>query len=345
LKTFDASINSAIFINRATLEAKDFQLLGGMFVKDDKNFYPVYEGKMTQFYDHRAGNVVVNTENLIRQAQSEEVSIVDHENPDFIPSFQYWIEDENFTKDFSKSERWFLGIKKVTSSTNERTFIATVIPFFPTTYSFKLIGWDVRNGIELIGNLNSLVFDYFTKLKLGGVNLAEFVINQLPVLSPDKYKQENKDKILPRILELTYTSWDIKAFADDLWREADEPLQALLREQWEENRVATGGHPWEVPEWSAAYPEIVWEQDGGGIPFPPFKWDEERRALLRAELDALYAQLYGLTEEDLRYILDPQDVCGADFPGETFRVLKDKEIRQHGEYRTKRLVLEAWGRL
>jgi hypothetical protein len=193
--------------------------------------------------------------------------------------------------------------------------------------------------------LNSLVFDYFTKLKLGGVNLAEFVINQLPVLSPDKYKQENKDKILPRILELTYTSWDIKAFADDLWREADEPLQALLREQWEENRVATGGHPWEVPEWSAAYPEIVWEQDGGGIPFPPFKWDEERRALLRAELDALYAQLYGLTEEDLRYILDPQDVCGADFPGETFRVLKDKEIRQHGEYRTKRLVLEAWGRL
>jgi hypothetical protein len=62
-------------------------------------------------------------------------------------------------------------------------------------------------------------------------------------------------------------------------------------------------------------------------------------------LDAYYAKLYGLTRDELRYILDPQDVYGLDFPGETFRVLKDKEIRQFGEYRTRRLVLEAWDRL
>jgi hypothetical protein len=77
----------------------------------------------------------------------------------------------------------------------------------------------------------------------------------------------------------------------------------------------------------------------------PFRWDEERRALLRAELDAYYARLYGLTRNELRYILDPQDVYGPDFPGEMFRVMKDKEIRQYGEYRTRRLVLEAWDRL
>lgn len=59
----------------------------------------------------------------------------------------------------------------------------------------------------------------------------------------------------------------------------------------------------------------------------------------------IYAKLYGLTTEELRYILDPQDVYGPDFPGETFRVLKDKEIRKYGEYRTRRLVLEAWKRL
>jgi len=45
----------------------------------------------------------------------------------------------------------------------------------------------------------------------------------------------------------------------------------------------------------------------------------------RAELDAFYAKLYGLTEEELRYILDPQDVFDPDFPGETFRVLKEKK--------------------
>ena len=32
------------------------------------------------------------------------------------------------------------------------------------------------------------------------------------------------------------------------------------------------------------------------------RWDEERRAALRAELDAFYAHLYGLTREELGYI-------------------------------------------
>ncbi|WP_157056390.1 hypothetical protein [Pseudorhodobacter aquimaris] len=78
---------------------------------------------------------------------------------------------------------------------------------------------------------------------------------------------------------------------------------------------------------------------------PPFPWDEDRRADLRADLDAFYARAYGLTRDELRYILNPADVKGPDYPSETFRVLKEKEIRQHGEYRTRRLVLAAWDRM
>jgi hypothetical protein len=74
----------------------------------------------------------------------------------------------------------------------------------------------------------------------------------------------------------------------------------------------------------------------------PFVWNPERRAILRAELDAKYAKLYGLTRDELRYILDPSDVYGAEFPSETFRVLKSKEMKEYGEYRTQRLVLAAW---
>jgi hypothetical protein len=77
----------------------------------------------------------------------------------------------------------------------------------------------------------------------------------------------------------------------------------------------------------------------------PFAFDPERRALLRAELDAYCAHLYGLTRDELRYILDPADVMGPDYPSETFRVLKNNEIREFGEYRAQRLVLEAWDRL
>src|SRR5262249_35917758 len=77
----------------------------------------------------------------------------------------------------------------------------------------------------------------------------------------------------------------------------------------------------------------------------PFAWDEDRRAQLRAELDAWYARAYGLTRDELRYILDPGDVKGPDYPSETFRVLKKNEIARFGEYRTARLVLGAYQQL
>ena len=90
----------------------------------------------------------------------------------------------------------------------------------------------------------------------------------------------------------------------------------------------------------------------------------------RAELDAWYARLYGLACKQLRYILVPHGLSAReladildpwedptctgphllpaepaeDFPGETFRVLKTKEEKKHGEYRTRRPVLEAWER-
>jgi len=87
-----------------------------------------------------------------------------------------------------------------------------------------------------------------------------------------------------------------------------------------------------------------WAEDLG-YDGPPFPFDPDRRAQLRAELDAYYARIYGLTRDELRYILDPADVMGEDYPSETFRVLKKNEIREFGEYRTRRLVLAAWDRL
>jgi hypothetical protein len=87
-----------------------------------------------------------------------------------------------------------------------------------------------------------------------------------------------------------------------------------------------------------------WAQDLG-YTGEPFAFNPERRATLRAELDAYFAKLYGLTRDELRYILDPADIMGEDYPSETFRVLKKNEEREFGEYRTQRLVLEAWDKL
>ncbi|MGY3539843.1 hypothetical protein ACVIIY_004063 [Bradyrhizobium sp. USDA 4515] len=88
----------------------------------------------------------------------------------------------------------------------------------------------------------------------------------------------------------------------------------------------------------------TWAEDLG-YSGPPFPWDEGRRALLRADLDAFFALKYGLSRDELRYVLDPADAGGSNYPSETFRVLKANEERRFGEYQTRRLVLEAYDRL
>lgn len=195
-----------------------------------------------------------------------------------------------------RSPEWLMGWRGVTSTTNSRTLICTIVPRSATQHNFLLIHPEVFPA-PLLSNLNSIVLDYLSRVKMG-TYMSQFVIKQLPVLSPDHYSEADLAYIVPRVLELTYTAHDLAAWAKDL------------------------GH------------------NG-----PPFPFHPERRAQLRAELDAYYARLYGLTRDELRYILDPAEVMGDDYPSETFRVLKNGELREFGEYRTQRLVLEAWDRL
>jgi hypothetical protein len=143
-----------------------------------------------------------------------------------------------------------------------------------------------------------LTFDFIARQKLGGTHLTVETLKQLPVLPPAVYSAADLAFIVPRILELTYTSRSMAPFARDL-----------------------------------------------GYGGPPYAWDEDRRAQSRAELDAWYARAYELTRDELRYVLDPADVKGPEYPSETFRVLKKNEIARLGEYRTARLVLAAYDQL
>lgn len=65
----------------------------------------------------------------------------------------------------------------------------------------------------------------------------------------------------------------------------------------------------------------------------PFRWNLERRFFIRCELDALYFHLYGISRDDAAYILD------------TFPIVRRKDEAEHGEYRTKRVILEIFDRM
>ena len=85
----------------------------------------------------------------------------------------------------------------------------------------------------------------------------------------------------------------------------------------------------------------VWLTDYPEYPFGT----AESRLEIRAELDALYAKKYGLNRADLEFVLDPSEAESPDYPSETFQVLKNKELKRYGEFRTRRLVLEAFDKL
>jgi len=275
----------------------------GLFVTLPRSGYvPLYESKMFYQFTHRYGDYSLAKGE--RKHVLPDIEVKHLQDPNYSVSPYYWVpKNEVDTRLYGKWSRdWLLGFRDVTDSrASIRTVIFSILPRVGFGNNAPIMFFEQDNprlATCLLANLCSLVFDFVARQKVSGLHLNFFLLKQLPALPPVAYTPTDIEYISLRVLELVYTAYDLKPFAEDM-----------------------------------------------GYHGEPFRWDEERRTLLRAELDAYYAKLYGLTRDELRYILDPQDVYGPDFPGETFRVLKEKEIRQFGEYRTRRLVLEAWDRL
>jgi len=57
-----------------------------------------------------------------------------------------------------------------------------------------------------LANINSLVFDFVSRAKLGGTHLTYSYLKQLPVLPPEAYRSNDLAFIIPRVFALTYTA-------------------------------------------------------------------------------------------------------------------------------------------
>lgn len=185
---------------------------------------------------------------------------------------------------------------------------------------------------EYVAMSSSVFFNYITKLKIGGSFASISFVKQIPLLTLDQIPDWLESHIIERVAELCYINHDLDDWMYELWHDEemmDDTRFAMLDRLEECNDLYFDDDIYPMPEFSNMQPYI---------------YNEQRRAIAQAELDAIFAHLYGLTTEELHYILDPEDVCGKDCINETFRVLRDNEMRQYDEYRTKRLVLEAWNK-
>lgn len=232
--------------------------------------------------------------------------------------------------------KYLISWRNITNATNERTVIASILPFCGVGNSGAVA--NISTSITtiqkacLLANLDTLSFEFVARMKIGGTNFNFFIVNQLPVLQPTEYSEAALSFIVPRVMALTYTATDMTEWAKALWKDSSLKMRLkMLQLNNKENEGITDEN-FVDREFSESF-------------LPPYIFDDAKRAVLRAELDAYYARLYGLTRTELQYILEPQSVMGEDYPSETFRVLKDNEIAKYGEYRTQRLVLEAWDRM
>jgi hypothetical protein len=265
-------------------------------IKEDlTTLEPVYEAKMFHQFDHRFGTYVGQTEAQANQGKLPELTPVEHADPDYFAQPRWWAETQtgdSRTRDLFP-RNWVIAFRDITSPVVQRTAIAAVLPHFCTTETCRCVFFEREPHIEFavtfISIFNSFVFDFVCRTKFSGNHLSTFVVKQLPMPQPDVIESLLVKLLLPpswihsRVLELTFTAWDLKAFAED-----------------------------------------------SGYDGPPFIWNEGRRHLLRCELDATYFHLFSINRDDVDYIM------------ETFPIVKRKDEQQHGEYRTKRVILEIY---
>ncbi|OKI75216.1 Eco57I restriction-modification methylase domain-containing protein [Streptomyces sp. CB02414] len=306
---FNMTDDSDLFRSRERLEDEGWELRGNVFERGEERMLPLYEAKMVDFFNHRAADVVksltaVNRQNQPRYLLSEEL-----QDPGRLALPLNWIQQDGQipTRRNNKGvlikgielrlteehwdHDWLCGWCDVTASTNERTAIPAFLPRTAVghTYPLMLPRVGPRPVAALIATQSSLVFDFISRQKISDAHMKLFIWKQLPVPTPTTL-EPHLPFLLPRVLELVYTAYDMTPLARDLGDEGQ-----------------------------------------------PFRWDEDRRAQLRAELDAYFFHLYGISREDTDYILESfQSESGG---------LKNNEIAKYGEYRTKRLVLAEYDRM
>jgi hypothetical protein len=312
MRMLDMANDSKLFRNRDELEADGWHLVGNVFVRGGARILPLYEAKMIHHFDSRFSTYDGATQAQINKGTLPRLTPSQHDDPLCLPMPRYWVEESD-TRDVHKSKPdkpvydrgvtsrlkakhwncdWMLGWRDIARSTDQRTMICSALPRVAAGNKLPLALTD-RWADLLMANLSSFVFDYVARQKSAGSAMTYFIVKQLPALPPDAYQASVKwlvgdapgHWIRQRVLELSFTAWDMEAFARDLG------------------------------------------DDG-----PPFRWDEERRTMIRAELDAAYFHLYGLDRDEAEHIMDSFDALRR----------HEEKPQKLGEFRTKRLILDRY---
>ncbi len=219
--------------------------------------------------------------------------------------------------------RWLMGVRDIARSTDERTVVGGVFPLAAVGNNLPVWKASTSSSVAVPALLSSLACDYAARLKVGGTHLNFFIAKQIPVLTPYLLEQPAP------------------------WSRTAETVRDWLLPHILELTYTT----WSLEPFAS---DCRWNG-------PPFRWDGERRFLLRCELDAAFFHLYLPADEDgdwqpprqvgghrhtetaeqraelTRHFPTPRDA--VDYIMDTFPIIRRKDESRYGEYRTKRVIL------
>jgi hypothetical protein len=298
-----------------------YQLIANRFQKERSLWLPLLEGKMVGMYDHRAASIRFDPSNRVRRNQPVALSTTEHVDPEAVAIPMFWLNEEQVGARCNGIPLFCLVVKDVTSATNERTCIAAILPGVALTDSLPWLRAPHSASLMscLLGNLNSYVFDFVARQKVAGLHLRGHYLAQLPII-------------------------DVPAYAEPCkWAANSVVLSAWLQARVLELTYAA----WDLEPFAKDC----------GFKGPPFRWDEDRRALLRGELDAAFFHLCLPSDANGDWVkrepeLDaditrlresfakPRDT--VEYIMDSFPIVKKNDIEKYGDFRSKLQILDIY---
>lgn len=303
-RLFDLTDDSDLFRDQEQLESENWHLKGNVFVRDAERMLPLYDAKMAHLFDHRwnsyygLGND--DYERLPLTVKREAIGVAQP---------RQWIRDAGLIP---------------TTRNGKETQIAGVAERLKDLEWNRgwLLGW---RRVARVTDERTAIPAFLPRAAVG---------NTFPLMFPD----------MPAELSAALAAAQSSLVFDYVARQKVAGVDAGLR-TWKQLPVPypddLASHAPFLTHRTLELVYVSWEMrhlaedlnDTGA----PFLWNEDRRAQLRAELDAYFLHLYGVSPEDADYILESfQTENGG---------LKNNEIAKYGEYRTKRLVLTEYDRM
>ena len=229
---FNMTDDSDLFRVREALDSQGWHHSGNKFSYGTKRMLPLYEAKMVHHFDHRWASY--------EGAQADEphrFPISAKKDPCAQVEPRYWVAEDGPIPTYRKGRDvklpgvaelldeigwqrgWLCGWRDVCRATDERTAIPSLIPRTAVGNKFHLMlpGVSPQLAVTLIATQSSLVFDFVSRQKIGSVAMGLFIWKQLPVPTPERL-EPHLPFLVPRVLELVYTAYDMTPLARDLGR-------------------------------------------------------------------------------------------------------------------------------